>query len=44
MEVVFPTGLLTVKGPAKAQGSKAKPARWVRAIQSKGQSDTKGGQ
>jgi hypothetical protein len=27
-----------------AQGPKAKPARWVRAAQSEGRSDTKGGQ
>jgi hypothetical protein len=31
-------GLLT------AQGSNVKPARWVRAAQSEGRSDTKGGQ
>jgi hypothetical protein len=31
-------------GPANAWGSKAKPARWVRAAQSEGQSNTRGGQ
>jgi hypothetical protein len=35
-EIISPIDPSSVKGPVKAQGSKAKPARWVRAAQSEG--------
>jgi hypothetical protein len=47
MATVFKTGPMIVVGSAKAQGSKAKPiepGRAAQSNQSKGRSDTKGGQ
>jgi hypothetical protein len=43
-EVICPTGPSIAGGSGKAQGSKAKLAKRLRADQSEGRSDTKGGQ
>jgi hypothetical protein len=47
MTTVSKMGPTIVEGPANAEGSKAKPVRWVRTTQSnqsEGRSDTRGGQ